>query len=124
MADVIALRPKLHYGNTNDVNGISVDDNDDRYDPHDAAIGEILHFPKWETREREGQTEGEGIGERKRRKTRRGKNEREGGRSGGAEAASGVSWHAKVLPPARLVRPSASVGRPPVRPPDRFPYRE
>ena len=54
MADVIALRPKLHYGNANDVNGISDDDNDDRYDPHDAAIGEILHFPKWETREREG----------------------------------------------------------------------
>ena len=54
MADVIALRPKLHYGNANDGNGISDDDNDDRYDPHDAAIGEILHFPKWETREREG----------------------------------------------------------------------
>ena len=56
MADVIALRPKLHHGNANDVNGISDDDNDDRYDPHDAAIGEILHFPKWETREREGGT--------------------------------------------------------------------
>ena len=109
MADVIALRPKLHYGNANDVNGISDDDNDDRYDPHDAAIGEILHFPKWETREREGRTEGEGIGERKRRETRRGKNEREGG----AEAASGMSWHAKVLPPVLCDHPWA------VRPSDR-----
>ena len=37
IADVVALQPKLHYGNANDVNGIfdddDNDDDDDRYDP-------------------------------------------------------------------------------------------
>ena len=103
MADVIALRPKLHYGNANDVNGISDDDNDDRYDPHDAAIGEILHFPKWETREKASARGKEG---------RRGGG-RMRGREGGAEAASGMSWHAKVLPPVLCDHPWA------VRPSDR-----